>query len=67
MQTAEGLVRPVVENENNTTAFVYDYFLRDHLGSVRVIITEANATDECVMCDVNLHAASGRKVTFNYL
>ncbi len=34
----EGRVRPV--DENNQTHFVYDYFLKDHLGNVRMVLSE---------------------------
>lgn len=41
--TGEGAVRKKEEFETNSTEYVYDYFIRDHLGNVRVIITEGNA------------------------
>ena len=38
--TAEGRVRPRNAAAANATDYVYDYFLRDHLGNVRVVLTE---------------------------
>jgi RHS repeat-associated protein len=35
---AEGRARPVVNDEHNTR-FVYDYFMRDHLGNIRSTVT----------------------------
>jgi RHS repeat-associated protein len=34
----EGRVRPV--EDNNTISFVYDYFIKDHLGNIRMVLTE---------------------------
>lgn len=43
--TAEGRVRPKSYFANNSTAFVYDYYIKDHLGNVRVTITEEDNRD----------------------
>jgi RHS repeat-associated protein len=34
----EGRIRPV--EENNTISYVYDYFIKDHLGNIRMVLTE---------------------------
>ncbi len=36
----EGRIRPVFDATNALTSFEYDYFLKDHLGNVRMVITE---------------------------
>ncbi len=40
----EGVIRPTPEEVSNTTDFVYDYFIKDYLGNVRVVLTEEDAT-----------------------
>src|SRR6185312_159713 len=40
MPHEEGRIRPVKDANNNITGFVYDYFLKDHLGNVRMVLTE---------------------------
>src|SRR5690606_38965252 len=40
----EGVIRPTPTNADNETEFVYDYFIKDYLGNVRVVLTEENAT-----------------------
>jgi RHS repeat-associated protein len=41
----EGRIRPVRDAGNNITSFTYDYFLKDHLGNVRMVLTEESKTD----------------------
>ncbi len=36
----EGRIRPVYSTTNALTAFTYDYMLKDHLGNVRMVLTE---------------------------
>ena len=38
----EGRIRPVRDANNNITSFTYDYFITDHLGNVRMVLTEQN-------------------------
>jgi RHS repeat-associated protein len=40
----EGVIRPTSEDATNTTEYVYDYFVKDYLGNVRVVVTEEDAT-----------------------
>jgi len=35
----EGRIRPVRDASGNITSFAYDYFLKDHLGNVRMVLT----------------------------
>ena len=41
----EGRIRPVRDQNNNITSFTYDYFLKDHLGNVRMVLTEEQKQD----------------------
>jgi RHS repeat-associated protein len=41
----EGRIRPQRDVSNNITGFVNDYFLKDHLGNVRMVLTEEVKTD----------------------
>lgn len=45
MAHEEGRIRPVRDASNNITAFVYDYFIKDHLGNVRMVLTEEQKTN----------------------
>jgi RHS repeat-associated protein len=44
----EGRIRPVRDANKNTTAFTYDYFVKDHLGNVRMMLTEETKTNNYV-------------------
>jgi RHS repeat-associated protein len=39
MAHEEGRIRPVRDENNAITDFVYDYFIKDHLGNVRMVLT----------------------------
>ena len=39
----EGMLRPTPRSADNETEFVYDYFIKDYLGNVRVVLTEEDA------------------------
>jgi RHS repeat-associated protein len=41
----EGRLRPVRDASGAITSFVYDYFIKDHLGSVRMVLSEEQRTD----------------------
>lgn len=41
----EGRIRPV-RDANSNVAFTYDYFLKDHLGNVRMVLTEEQKQDQ---------------------
>lgn len=41
----EGRIRPVRDGNGAITSFTYDYFLKDHLGNVRMVLTEEQKTD----------------------
>jgi len=47
--TPEGCVRPTPEWASNESEFIYDYFLTDHLGNIRVVLSEENASDVTVV------------------
>jgi hypothetical protein len=40
MTTAEGIVRPRIMPLQDANVSVYDYYIKDHLGNMGVVITE---------------------------
>jgi RHS repeat-associated protein len=64
MITNEGCVRPTPEDATNTTEFVYDYHLKDHLGNIRVTITEENATEIVEIATLELPLAMVEELQF---
>jgi RHS repeat-associated protein len=42
----EGRIRPLTDGNNNITSFAYDYFLKDHLGNVRMVLTDEQKQDK---------------------
>jgi RHS repeat-associated protein len=42
----EGRVRPIRNASNQITNYTYDYFLKDHLGNVRMVLTEEQQVDQ---------------------
>jgi RHS repeat-associated protein len=42
----EGRLRPLRNSSNQLTGFAYDYFLKDHLGNVRMVLTDEQKTDQ---------------------
>jgi len=47
----EGRVRVITDNSSgqNVTSFVFDYFLKDHLGNTRAVLTDEQETDQYPM------------------
>lgn len=45
--TEEGRIRPIVK-ENEPTVYAYDYFIKDHLGNIRMVLTDEQKTDTYV-------------------
>lgn len=41
----EGRIRPVRDGNGAITSFTYDYFIKDHLGNVRMVLTEEQHQD----------------------
>ena len=44
LQHEEGRARPSIDESGNPT-FVYDYFIKDHLGNVRMVLTEEEKSE----------------------
>ncbi|MFM2196441.1 MAG: hypothetical protein RL092_2041, partial [Bacteroidota bacterium] len=47
--TMEGAVRPTPDGAQNSEDFVYDYYITDHLGNTRVIVSTENAVPISVL------------------
>ena len=50
----EGRIRFVQGVSPNPSRYVYDYFVKDHLGNVRMVLTEANKTDAYPMASMEV-------------
>jgi len=61
----EGRIRPVKDG-NNITSFNYDYFIKDHLGNVRTVLTEETKTDYYPATTFEGSQASGALSMVNY-
>jgi RHS repeat-associated protein len=59
-----GIVRPKQSNENNTTEYIYDYYIKDHQGNLRAVITEGNATDDVDIATMEWNMAAQEDVLF---
>jgi hypothetical protein len=42
----EGRIRPLRNGGDTIVAFTYDYFIKDHLGNVRMVLTEEQKVDQ---------------------
>jgi RHS repeat-associated protein len=64
--TAAGVVR-YPDTQEYPTEFVYDYYLTDHLGNVRAVITEENSTEEVFVATMELENANPEEQNFEYI
>ncbi|WP_158559239.1 DUF6443 domain-containing protein [Deminuibacter soli] len=46
VQHEEGRLRPASASGNTLTAYVFDYFLKDHLGNTRMVLTDEHQQDQ---------------------
>jgi RHS repeat-associated protein len=67
----EGRIRAVYNDANAITGFAYDYMLKDHLGNVRMVLTDelqnaiypvASVEDATVACENAFYAINSSKV-----
>ncbi len=45
MPMEEGRIRPLRDANGAITSFTFDYFIKDHLGNVRMVLTEEQKQD----------------------
>ncbi len=61
----EGIIRPTPPSAENETEYVYDYFIKDYLGNVRVVLTEENATyDSSMVATMEEYRANWEEANF---
>jgi RHS repeat-associated protein len=62
----EGRIRPVRDANGNITTFTYDYFIKDHLGNVRMVLTEEQKQDQYPAATLEGNTTSGALSMINY-
>jgi RHS repeat-associated protein len=67
MATAEGILRPRTTPLPDASTYVYDYYIKDHLGNLRVVITEEGSTDKVEKATVELEKAAQEEIFFEHL
>jgi RHS repeat-associated protein len=62
----EGRIRPLRDGSGNITSFAYDYFIRDHLGNVRAVLTDEEQTNYYPATTLEGSQTSGALSMVNY-
>jgi RHS repeat-associated protein len=62
----EGRIRAVRDAGNNITGYTYDYFIKDHLGNVRMVLTEEQKQDQYPAATLEGSTSSGALSMINY-
>lgn len=67
MAHEEGRIRPIVPAaDNGSQSFAYDYFLKDHLGNVRTVLTDEGKQDVYPVADVESQNAAALSIEKQY-
>jgi RHS repeat-associated protein len=62
----EGRIRPLRDGSGTITSFAYDYFLKDHLGNVRTVLTDEQQTAYYPAATLEGSQTSGALSMVNY-
>jgi RHS repeat-associated protein len=63
----EGRIRPLynnLTNSNTVTGYAFDYFLKDHLGNTRMVLTDEQATDPTYLATMETGNSSTEQLLF---
>jgi RHS repeat-associated protein len=60
----EGRIRTVRDASNNITSYTYDYFIKDYLGNVRMVLTEEQKQDQYPLVSFEDAAISSEQVYY---
>lgn len=61
----EGRIRPVRDGNGNTTGYAYDYFLKDHLDNVRMVLTDEHQTDAYPVASLEESSISNERLYYD--
>jgi RHS repeat-associated protein len=63
----EGRVRPLRDASNAVSGYVYDYFIKDHLGNVRMVLTEEQKQDNYPAATMETASAAAEELLYTNL
>ncbi len=60
----EGRIRPLRDQNSQVTGYGFDYFLKDHLGNVRMVLTDEQSQDSYPVASLESQALDKEKVYY---
>jgi RHS repeat-associated protein len=63
----EGRIRPVKDANNNVSSFNFDYFIKDHLGNIRMVLTDEAKQDPYPAATMEMNSAAVEEALYSNL